>query len=215
MWCEPQICPYLLLSSQLPASSIDTPLRICSNLPTAMPSRHESSYFQPPPPIRTATSGSQKSVSSGAASPDMLSPTSTFARGARSPTSPAEESFFGAITSRIRGRSHSRNRENAAHKRSKSPMTIPPEHLPTTTSTPREVSRYAQHPQKPRHKATASQSSIASTATKATRPSMSGSSRSSTSSSDMWRGRHSNSWLFNDFSVTEHAKDLLHMGRKS
>jgi predicted metal-binding protein len=44
---------------------------------------------------------------------------------------------------------------------------------------------------------------------------MSSSSRSSTSSSDMWRGRHSNSWLFNDFSVTEHAKDLLHMGRKS
>jgi hypothetical protein len=182
-----------------------------------MPSHHSSPYFQPPPPIRTATSGSQKSVSSGHASPDTLSPTTTFAHGTRSPTSPAspaEESFFGAITSRIRGRSHSRNRENASHKRSKSPMTMPPEQLPSTPSaqpvTPRS--------QQPRHKATASQSSTSSTVTKPARPGMPNPARRSTSSSngsDMWRGRHSNSWLFNDFSVTESVRDIVHMGRKS
>jgi len=180
-----------------------------------MPSRQEGSYFQPPPPIRTVTSGSQKSVSSGAASPDMHSPTTTFPRGSRSPTSPAEGSFFGAISSRIRGRSHSRNRADASHKRSKSPMMMPPEQLPATTSVQPSTPTYTQRPQQPRHKASASQSSTASTATKAKRPSMSNPSRRSTSSSsDMWHGRHSNSWLFNDFSVTEHAKDLLHMGRK-
>ncbi|KAF2681767.1 hypothetical protein K458DRAFT_420526 [Lentithecium fluviatile CBS 122367] len=181
-----------------------------------MPSHHDSSYFQPPPPIRTATSGSQKSVSSGAASPDMLSPTTTFSRAPRSPTSPAEGSFFGAITSRIRGRSHSRNRE-ASHKRSKSPMVMPPEHLPATNSA-RPMAPTFQRPQRPQHKSTASQSSTVSASKKPTRPSMSSNparrSTSSSNGSDLWHGRHSNSWLFNDFSVTEHAKDLLHLGRK-
>lgn len=174
-----------------------------------MPS--QSSHFQPPPPIRTATSSSQKSASSGAASPEMLSPTSTYARGPRSPVSPTEESFFNTITSRIAGRSRSRNRASTSHKRSKSPMVLPPEQLPAATSAQPSSPAAYQHPQKSRHKSTASQSSTTATP-KTSRPSMSTPRRSS---SDMWHGRHSNSWLFNDFSVTEHAKDLLHLGRKS
>src|SRR5262245_6768576 len=98
-----------------------------------MPS-HRDSHFQPPPPIRTATSGSQKSQSSGTASPDILSPSSTYSRGFQSPTSPTESSLFGAITSRMPGRSHSRSHDGGSRKRSKSPMMMPPEQFPSTSS---------------------------------------------------------------------------------
>ncbi|KAF1957869.1 hypothetical protein CC80DRAFT_35179 [Byssothecium circinans] len=185
-----------------------------------MPSHQSSRYehFQPPPPIRTATGGSQKSQSSGTGSPDMLSPTSTFSRSSRSPTSPTEESFFGAITSRIRGRSHSRARAAAAsRKRSKSPLVMPPEHFPPTSTNASPTSQTyvpSSRPKQSRHVSTPSQGSIGSTSSKVTRPSLQSTSRRSTNSSDMWRGRHSNSWLFNDFSVTEQAKDLLTRRRK-
>ncbi|OCL11923.1 hypothetical protein AOQ84DRAFT_352793 [Glonium stellatum] len=35
------------------------------------------------------------------------------------------------------------------------------------------------------------------------------------SSVNAWYGRHSNSWLFNDFSVTSHIKGMCHMRRNS
>ncbi|KAF2004097.1 hypothetical protein P154DRAFT_531784 [Amniculicola lignicola CBS 123094] len=177
-----------------------------------MPS--SAQHFQPPPPIRTPTTDSQKSqFSGGAISPtDMLSPTSTFSRGSRSPTSPTEESFFGAIASKMRrGRSRSRSRIGVRRDRSKSPMVMPPEQMPRTSAAQPASPTYAsQRPQQARHASSQSQPSA-----KPSRPSLQGPSRRSTNGSDMWRGRHSNSWLFNDFSITESTKDLFHLGRKS
>ncbi|KAF2469365.1 uncharacterized protein BDR25DRAFT_229273 [Lindgomyces ingoldianus] len=182
-----------------------------------MPSRQQP-HFQPPPPIRTSTHDSAKSQLSGTVSPasDMMSPTSTFSRDGRSPVSPGEESFFGAIASRIRGRSRSRSRNRSSRERSKSPIMLPPEQMPPTSSAqPMSPTYTTQRQQQPRHVSHASQSSVTSTTSKPSRPSLQGPTRRSTSSSDMWRGRHSNSWLFNDFSVTDTAKDILHLRRKS
>ncbi|KAF2184091.1 hypothetical protein K469DRAFT_709995 [Zopfia rhizophila CBS 207.26] len=176
------------------------------------------SHFQPPPPIRTSTTLSEKSQSSGTRSPDALSPTSSIARqGRQNPASPTEESFFGAIASRMRrGRSRSRSRVRVSRNRSKSPMVLPPEHFPPSSSAqPISPTFTAARPQQPRHTSSGSQSSMKTVATQPTRPSLQGPSRRSTSGSDMWHGRHSNSWLFNDFSVTDTAKELFHIGRKS
>ncbi|KAF2252042.1 hypothetical protein BU26DRAFT_516751 [Trematosphaeria pertusa] len=176
-------------------------------------SSHHNSHFQPPPPIRTSTADSQSSGTMSPSSPDMLSPTSTYSRGGRGAASPTEESFFGAITSRMRGRSRSRSRSGDHRKRSKSPMVMPPEQFPpSSTARPMSATYAPVRPQHDRHVSTSSQHSTASI--KPTRPSLQGPQRRSTSGSDPWHGRHSNSWLFNDFSVREHAKDLLHMGRK-
>ncbi|KAF2205942.1 hypothetical protein GQ43DRAFT_467647 [Delitschia confertaspora ATCC 74209] len=161
---------------------------------------------------------SQKSqsgpLSSGYAS--SLSPTSTFSyHGAQSPTSPVEESFFGAIASKMRrGRSRSRPRTRGSRDRSKSPMMLPPEHLPSSSSSAQAASPtyMASRPQQPRHVSSASQSSVMSTGSQPSRPSLQGSSRQS---SDMWRGRHSNDWLFNGYSVTGHAKEILKFGKDS
>ncbi|KAH7115807.1 hypothetical protein B0J11DRAFT_110604 [Dendryphion nanum] len=173
-----------------------------------MPS-HTQSYFQRPPPIRTSTVDSQ---SSGAMSPssETLSPTSTSgqARGAMSAT---EESFFGAIAERMRrSRSRSRSRNGVSRNRSKSPMVMPPEHLPLAP--PTQPTRVPQTPQPTRLASTSRLDAVP--AAKPSRPSLQGPSRRSTSGSDMWRGRHSNEWLFNGFSVTETAKDIFHIGRK-
>jgi len=134
--------------------------------------------FHPTTPLRTNTAESQNSQSSG-----QLSPTSPTSRA----TSPTEQSFFGAITARVRGRSRSRSRD-ASHKRSKSPMMSPPRHV-------------AQQQQQSRH------ISIA-TPEQPVRPSMH-TKRQSTGSSDPWRGRHSNEWLFGGWSATETAKNFV------
>ncbi|KAF2015586.1 hypothetical protein BU24DRAFT_180939 [Aaosphaeria arxii CBS 175.79] len=178
-------------------------------------SAHRSSHFQPPPPIRTSTSGSQKSLGSGPQSPasDMASPTVFNRSHAASPT---EESFFGAIAGRMRrGRSRSRSRGASARNRSKSPMMLPPENFPpsTTTALPSSPISPTTSTQQRRHASSASQSSAIEV--KPTRPNLEAVGRRSTSGSDPWRGRHSNDWLFNGFSVTETAKDILHLGRKS
>ncbi|KAF2114063.1 hypothetical protein BDV96DRAFT_600804 [Lophiotrema nucula] len=179
-----------------------------------MPS--SQSHFQPPPPIRTNTFGSQKSVSSGAMSPDVVSPSSTFSRGGRSVASPTEESFFGAIATRVRNaRSRSRSRHAGSRTRSKSPYQMPPEHFPSTSSGQPTSPTYASaRPQQPRHASSACRTSTSSSSSKAQRPSIEGIQRRSTSGSDMWRGRHSNSWLFNDFSVTGTANKVLHIGQR-
>jgi len=176
-----------------------------------MPSHSHAQNFQPPPPIRTSTVDSHKSHSSGAMSPDMLLPTTTFPREARRATSPTEQSFFGAITTRMRrGRSRSRSRADISRERSKSPMILPPEHFPSTSSaqpaSPTSPTFASSRPQQPRHVSTRSQGSIASAPVQPTRPSLQGPTRRE---SDHWRGRHSNSWLFNDFSVTDTAKDIF------
>jgi hypothetical protein len=137
------------------------------------------STFQPVPPIRTNTVDSQSSGS--------FSPTSPMS-GTTSPTSPAEHKFFSAISTRIRGRSRSRSRD-ASHKRSKSPMMSPPTQI-------------AAQPQQARHVSIASP-------TKPVRPSMQAGGRRSTGGSDPWRGRHSNEWLFGNWSATETAKGFV------
>ncbi|KAF5848107.1 hypothetical protein GGP41_005524 [Bipolaris sorokiniana] len=147
-----------------------------------------------PLPIRTNTVDSQKSrsSSSGQISPPYspASPTSRMA------TSPTEESFFGAITARICGRSRSRSRGAPSDKRPRSPpMAMPPVQPPHL-----------------RHASTAS-STISpgpvATPGHSIRPTIQDVGRRTTSGSDPWRGRHSNDWLFNGYSVTASAKDFL------
>lgn len=145
-------------------------------------SSHEQASFQPTLPHRTSTVDSQKSTESTG----QMSPTSA-------PTSPTSRAFFGAITERLRERSRSRSRADASRKRGKSPMVLPPQNIPT-------------RPQQGRH---VSQPTTTQASTKAQRPSLQESSRTSTGTSDPWRGRHSNDWLFNGFSFRDTAKGAL------
>ncbi|KAI4635615.1 uncharacterized protein J4E88_005083 [Alternaria novae-zelandiae] len=153
-----------------------------------------TSHNQPmPPPIRTNTVDSQKSRSSSGQTSPPYSPSSPTARATASPT---EASFFGAISARIRGRSRSRSRGATSRKRSKSPMVMPPEQAP-----------YSQ-----RHaSATSPISPTRPTAgpVQGDRPSIQAAGRRSTSGSDPWKGRHSNDWLFNGYSLTASAKELV------
>ncbi|KAF1840155.1 uncharacterized protein K460DRAFT_371365 [Cucurbitaria berberidis CBS 394.84] len=151
---------------------------------------YNQTNFQAVPPIRTNTVDSQKSQSSGQMSPPQspASPTSRAPAG-----SPTEESFFGAITARIRGRSRSRSRD--ASRRSKSPRTMPPAQV-----------------QQARHVSMTSPTRPAASPVQSGRSSVQDTGRRSTggtAGSDPWRGRHSNDWLFNGYSVTASAKDLL------
>ncbi|KAF1943306.1 hypothetical protein EJ02DRAFT_453410 [Clathrospora elynae] len=140
-----------------------------------------ASHNQPmSPPIRTNTVDSQKSQSS-----DQTSPTC-------SPASPTSNTFFGAITARIRGRSRSRSRGATSRKRSKSPMIMPPEHALQS-----------------QHGSIASPTRPAAVPVQNGSPNMQDTGRRSTGGSDPWRGRHSNDWLFNGYSVTATAKDLI------
>ncbi|ENI04561.1 hypothetical protein COCC4DRAFT_40679 [Bipolaris maydis ATCC 48331] len=143
-----------------------------------------------PLPIRTNTVDSQKSQSSS--SGQISPPYSPASPTSRMATSPTEESFFGAITARIRGRSRSRSRGAPSDKRPKSPPMAMPSHS--------------------RHASTASSTtspSPAATSGQSTRPTIQDTGRRTTSGSDPWRGRHSNDWLFNGYSVTASAKDFL------
>ena len=147
---------------------------------------HDQTSFQPTPPVRTPTVDSQKSVDSTG----QMSPTSA-------PTLPTSRAFFGAITERLRERSRSRSRADASRKRAKSPMVLPPEQIPST------------RPQQARH---VSQPTTIEASAKAVRPDLQQAGRRSTSSStstDAWRGRHSNDWLFNGFSVRETARGVF------
>ncbi|KAF2747225.1 hypothetical protein M011DRAFT_467747 [Sporormia fimetaria CBS 119925] len=163
------------------------------------------SHFQPPPPIRTATGESSKSVSSGTMSPGS----ETFSPTSMSPKSATERHFFSAIATKVReSRSRSRSRNGKARETSPPPIVISPEPLPRKTNT--AESHGSTRPQQHRHVSTPSQGTMSRSST-ASRPIAA----TRRTSSDMWRGRHSNDWLFNGFSVTETAKDLFHMGRKS
>ncbi|KAL5118740.1 hypothetical protein ACEQ8H_003417 [Pleosporales sp. CAS-2024a] len=137
------------------------------------------SNFQPAAPVRTNTADSHSSS-------EMSAPTSPASPA--STTSRAASDFFAAMTARVRGRSRSRSR-GASRKRSKSPVVLPPSHM-AQTAQPRQHAS-ATWPPAP------------------TRPSLGSNNRRSTSGSDMWRGRHSNEWLFGGWSATETAKDLL------
>jgi hypothetical protein len=121
--------PPLLQSSSIIAR-VDIWLSITSRQTSFIASLHHpssstviasmASHSQPMPlPIRTNTVDSQKSQSSSGQISPPYSPASPNSRLA---TSPTEESFFGAITARIRGRSRSRSRGATPDKRTKSPM---------------------------------------------------------------------------------------------
>ncbi|EUC42456.1 hypothetical protein COCMIDRAFT_28893 [Bipolaris oryzae ATCC 44560] len=141
-----------------------------------------------PLPIRTNTVDSQTSSSSGQISP----PYSPASPASRMVTSPTEESFFGAITARIRGRSRSRSRGAPSDRQQKSPPVAMPPHS--------------------RHASTANSTTSpgpASPPGQSARPTLQDTGRRTTSGSDPWRGRHSNDWLFNGYSVTASAKDFL------
>jgi hypothetical protein len=134
----------------------------------------------------------------------------------RAQRSQVETGFFDAITQRMRrGRSSSRNRVEKSRSRSRSPLVLPPEQIPTQrAAAPMSPSQAApQRPPQPRHASTTSQSSIQTPQSplSPTRPGIGQQRRSS----DLWHGRQTNSWLFNDVSLTETAKDLFRGGRKS
>jgi hypothetical protein len=194
--------PPLLQSSSIIAR-VDIWLSITSRQTSFIASLHHpssstviasmASHSQPMPlPIRTNTVDSQKSQSSSGQISPPYSPASPNSRLA---TSPTEESFFGAITARIRGRSRSRSRGATPDKRTKSPMAMPPV-----------------RPSHARHTSAASSSSPArplATPLQGGRPSIQDTGRRNTSGSDPWRGRHSNDWLFNGYSVTASAKEFI------
>jgi len=175
---------------------------------------------QPPPPIRTSTNSSAISqTSSIPMSPGysaQASPKSYISRGStQGSPSPTDSSFFEALASKVRrGRSRSRSRKGVPRHRSKSPL--PPEQLPVSSSEFSQMSPPSspRAQQQSRHFSDASRSSTNSSNDLPKQPPP-GPVRRNTASSDPWRGRHSNSWLFNDFSVTDHVKEFCHIGKNS
>lgn len=177
-----------------------------------MPSTPSTTHFQPPPPIRTSTVASQSSASD-AMSPGSgtFSPTYT-PHGRATVASPTETKFFDAIVSRVRAHSRSRTRSrNGRHSRSRSrsPMlSAPPEQLSSSPSKRSSTTQGAgvQKPQlQSRHGSTGSQGSIPAVS----RPGYAEGQFPRRTSSDMWRGRHSNEWLFGGWSVRETARDIV------
>ncbi|OCL08471.1 hypothetical protein AOQ84DRAFT_376731 [Glonium stellatum] len=175
---------------------------------------------QPPPPTRTSTNSSAMSqTSSTPMSPGYPAQASHKSyisrRSTQGSPSPTESSFFETLASKVRrGRSRSRSRKGISRHRSKSPL--PPDQLPAS---PVELSQMSppsspRGQQQPQHFSDGSRSSINSSNDHPKRPNP-GPVRRNTASSDPWRGRHSNSWLFNDFSVTDHVKGFCHIGRNS
>ncbi|OCK85251.1 hypothetical protein K432DRAFT_287223 [Lepidopterella palustris CBS 459.81] len=174
---------------------------------------------QPSPPIRTLTISSTNSqTSSPQMSPGYAAEPSPgpfmSRRSTQGSPSPTEASFFDAIASKVRiGRPRSRSRKGVPRNRSKSPL--PPDQFPSSTAERSRTSAPSSpRPEQTRHYSNASHTSAESNSDQTKRPGPSPV-RRNTASSDPWRGRHSNSWLFNDFSVTDHAKDLFHFGRNS
>ena len=175
-------------------------------------------HSAPRPPLRVAPASSSYSTTKPLAGPTSpgyasgpLSPTSSMSdHGASSPVaSPVEESFFGAIASSLRrARSRSRNRSGVRVSRSKSPMQLPPNNLPSTASSAQPLSptHNSSRQQRPRHASHQSQSSITSVPPSSPRPTTT---RRTTAGSDPWRGRHSNEWLFNGLSITDKVHGLV------
>jgi hypothetical protein len=122
----------------------------------------------------------------------------------------AETGFFDAITQKMRrGRSTSRNRIEKSRSRSRSPLpiTLPPEQISAPRAAPMSPTQAPPRPQQPRHVSTTSQSSIqvSQSPMSPTRPPT-----QHRRSSDLWHGRQTNNWLFNDFSFTQTVKDIVH-----
>jgi hypothetical protein len=169
-----------------------------------MPSEPHSYYPSPQPTMSRSTSASTPS-----------SEAALLSKAQRSRQ--VESSFLDAITQKMRrGRSTSRNRVEKSRSRSRSPMlpmVLPPEQIPTQRAARMSQAQAPARPQQPRHASTTSQSSIQvpQSPQSPTRPGTGQHRRSS----DLWHGRQTNSWLFNDFSLRETAKDVFHGGRKS
>lgn len=176
-----------------------------------------------PDRLTATTKPSSAPVPAEASSPVNLamsaSRTSSQCSSPASPTSPIEH-YFETIAERMgRGRSRSRTRNDVgSSNRSKSPSkALPPVDISTPVSSPSSPKHSSS-----RHFPTSFQS-ISTSSSK--RPdTLKHQKRSSTgtisrttsgSGSDPWRGRHSNSWLFNDFSVTDTVKDLYRRRKDS
>lgn len=162
-----------------------------------MPS--ESHTYYPSPQSTMPTSPSTSTAGSEAA---------LMAKAQRSRA--AETGFFDAITQKMRrGRSTSRNRVEKSRSRSRSPLpiTLPPEQISAPRASPISPTQAPSRPQQPRHVSTTSQSSIQTPQSpmSPTRPPT-----QHRRSSDLWHGRQTNSWLFNDFSIRETVKDIVH-----
>ncbi|KAF2139000.1 uncharacterized protein K452DRAFT_290097 [Aplosporella prunicola CBS 121167] len=126
-------------------------------------------------------SSTSSTASSSPMSPDRAMTTSSFSSSTR-----PENKFLGAIREKIRDHSRSRSR-------SRSPL--PP------TSMPSSQSPSPSRPQGSRNVSNGSQT----TSLKDKR-----SSTASSNSQFSYYGRHSNEWLFNNFSVTDSIKDAYH-----
>lgn len=113
--------------------------------------------------------------------------------------SPAERGFFGALTQKVRDRSRSRSRNRVHRSRSQSPVPAPTNTSPIQPPPrPNASTRVFSDPGQP----------AAPSAPQLT-------SRRRQGSGDFQHyGRHSNQWLFNDFSVRETAKELFGQKRR-
>ncbi|KAJ9645847.1 hypothetical protein H2201_008204 [Coniosporium apollinis] len=162
---------------------------------------------RPTQSIRTLSDSSTLAETPSApTSPDMAAttaPSSYFA--ARRTSSPAEQSFFGVIADKVRGRSRSRSRSRIRRDRSRSPL--PPTQIDATDSASTLVANGYTHEQsgpsvRPQQRQTpgSSQSSLSQRQT---------SFGSRTESERYYYGRHSNDWLFGGISVTATVKGLV------
>ncbi|KAF2104505.1 hypothetical protein NA57DRAFT_51325 [Rhizodiscina lignyota] len=172
----------------------------------------------PPPPIRTVTSSSTAPNYLPTPKSTVISPTTPrSATSTKTPNTPAERSFFGALAQNIRERSRSRSRaRQEVHKSQASPSSSPTS-TPISTitpTTPTTMSPRTDRYSRPHSMRVPSEASTASNWS-----SSSASKRASTHSSEVSfekfsYGRHSNDWLFNGFSVKDTASKIFHRSRE-
>ncbi|KAF2757722.1 hypothetical protein EJ05DRAFT_398307 [Pseudovirgaria hyperparasitica] len=167
------------------------------------------------PPSRSNTGSSTFTTCSQIESPseviDPSQPSNTrpFRSTASGLSSIAEQSFLGALSSRVRGRSRNRS-QTSSRNQSRSPM--PP---PSRMASDRILSSSPVRPRASRQQSEYSGSTLVSDHKVPNRQTTSDSHQSSHSRENFhWQGRHSNSWLFNDFSVIGTIKSVTRRNRR-
>ncbi|EON64551.1 hypothetical protein W97_03784 [Coniosporium apollinis CBS 100218] len=160
--------------------------------------------IRPTQSVRTLSESSTLAETPSApTSPDVAAaPTSYFAT--RRVSSPTEQSFFGAIAEKVRGRSRSRSRSRIRRDRSRSPL--PPTQIDATDSASTLVANGYVHEQSA---ATRQQQRQASGSNQPGLSQRQTSFGSRTESERYYYGRHSNDWLFGGISVTATVKGLV------
>lgn len=129
-----------------------------------------------------------------------------------SPSSPNERSFFDALSQRIRNRSRSRSRSELFSNQSRSPLPPTSLNAPTTASPAAQATKLRNPPTSARSVSfpDGAKSKRVSLSTGAT----SASSRSNSGSFTPY-GRHSNEWLFNNFSFVQTVRGIIGDRRSS